>query len=303
MMSNKDHPGMRPRPDPRGKAFLAFAASCLCPGLGHAMAGYYRRAVIMFLTTLLFLAAFIVTLTVPRYVTALPLLFPLALLAQFSQLLDAADCGINSRTVMFPDKYARYIVGCAMLAFALAGLSAEITFLQDYFVDLDSTPTSDMTPAILTTDSFLERRNAPFTRWDIVVLNSPVPPYSEMIARVVGLPGEKIEITGDGLTIDDRLTPLPPGVDRYLPMDTGHAILDSPSPGTAANGCWGKPITLAPNEYFLLGDNSPVANDARFWPSIYGHQPGAMPRNQIIARVVAITWPTSRWCAFPSPVD
>jgi hypothetical protein len=69
-------------------------------------------------------------------------------------------------------------------------------------------------------------------------------------------------------------------------------------PLAAANGCWGKPITLGSDEYFLLGDNTAISDDARFWPSIDDRQPGATPRSHIFGRVVAIVWPPQRWEVF-----
>ena len=60
-------------------------------------------------------------------------------------------------------------------------------------------------------------------------------------------------------------------------------------------------MVLGPDEYFILGDNSPVAADSRYWRKpVPGHQPGALPAGRIVGRVTAIYWPPSRWRLFDS---
>jgi signal peptidase I len=47
-----------------------------------------------------------------------------------------------------------------------------------------------------------------------------------------------------------------------------------------------KPITIPPNEYFLMGDNRGGSYDSRFW--------GPIPRDWIIGKVFATLWPPDR---------
>jgi len=183
---------------------------------------------------------------------------------------------------------------------ALIWQHAAYDYLRNNYFEICYSPTGSMSPTVNTTDVFLERRNWPFARWDIVVIKNPYYPREEyqVFKRVVGLPGDTVEITGDGLLINGTLTPLPSGIAPYVPMDNRNQWLTAPDPVNAGNGCWGNPIHLATDEYFLLGDNSEHSGDARFWPSINGHQPGALPRDQIGGRVVAILWPPERWRIF-----
>jgi len=59
-------------------------------------------------------------------------------------------------------------------------------------------------------------------------------------------------------------------------------------------GGTGHPITLGPDEYYLLGDNSPASLDSRWFHPLPNHQPGALPRNQIQGPLTAIYWPPHR---------
>lgn len=46
---------------------------------------------------------------------------------------------------------------------------------------------------------------------------------------------------------------------------------------------------LGPGEYFVLGDNSPRANDSRLWPQ------SGLPQHDLVGRAVMICWPAARW--------
>jgi hypothetical protein len=91
---------------------------------------------------------------------------------------------------------------------------------------------------------------------------------------------------------------LPPEVGPYIPTDRYEQLLADALPFSAATGCWGNPITLGSDEYYVLGDNSPISGDSRYFPSVGVHQPGAIPRDYITGRVVARIWPPSRWRIF-----
>jgi signal peptidase I len=295
-MALKNHPSLQA--ETGGKGFLAYAASAFCPGLGHLFAGYYLRAAVVFPLTLGLAAGFVLSLTNPKFITALPIFFPLFALIQFAQMVDAAYCAKRSDNSMLGDKSIRYIVGVIFFALAYFTQDSGMKNLQNNYIQICGYQVDNMVPAIQTGDYFLNQRKAPYGRWDIVLVTSPDPQYQLITDRIVGLPGDKIEITGDGLLINDKLAPLPDGVDRYLPVDADLNILNGPSP-SAGPGCWGNPITLGPGEYYLLGDNSPVASDSRTWPSIDGGTPGAVPHEQILGRVSAILYPTNHWRTFP----
>ncbi len=47
-----------------------------------------------------------------------------------------------------------------------------------------------------------------------------------------------------------------------------------------------KPITIPPNEYFMMGDNRGLSDDSRFW--------GPVPRSWIIGEAFFTYWPPDR---------
>ena len=84
-------------------------------------------------------------------------------------------------------------------------------------------------------------------RMDIVAFHAKDGETKTYVKRVVGLPGETVQIRGGVLYINGKECP--------LPESAGELSL----PGLAENG-----VTLAENEYFVLGDYSDTSEDSRF---------------------------------------
>lgn len=90
------------------------------------------------------------------------------------------------------------------------------------------------------------------------------------VKRIVGLPGEKVEIKGGGVYINNL--PLP---ENYL--------------AEQPNYVWG-PQTIPPNSYLVLGDNRNQSYDGHYW--------GFISRDRLVGRAVMRFWPPQRWDRF-----
>lgn len=93
-------------------------------------------------------------------------------------------------------------------------------------------------------------------------------PESDLIKRIVGLPGETITIEDNQVFIDDR-----PLDEPYLP------------PNVRMNDFG--PVTIAVDSYFVMGDNRGSSNDSRRF--------GAIEGGRIVGRAFSVVWPPSRW--------
>ena len=111
-------------------------------------------------------------------------------------------------------------------------------------------------------------------RFDIVIFPGPEEngehPY--YIKRVIGLPGENVQIKNGVVYIDgEELTEDVYGIT---------ACIDEP-------GIAREPLTLGEDEYFCLGDNRPVSYDSRY------EEVGPVERSEIIGKVWIRIWPIS----------
>ena len=101
-------------------------------------------------------------------------------------------------------------------------------------------------------------------RYDIVVIRHPRHPGQSMIKRIIGLPGEKIEITDSGIRINGvRLA--------------GSRKIPQGNPGS---------IRIPADHYFVLGDNFRDSLDSRAF--------GPVPSSWIRGKAVFRYWPFSR---------
>jgi signal peptidase I len=107
-----------------------------------------------------------------------------------------------------------------------------------------------------------------FVHWLSEAFGIAHPENEDFIKRVIGLPGEVVEIRGGRLLVDGKRVPEP-----YLtgPPDTR----DYP------------PTTVPAGSLFVLGDNRLNSNDSRFGL-------GFVPIDKVIGRAFVIMWPPSR---------
>jgi len=118
-------------------------------------------------------------------------------------------------------------------------------------------------------------------RGETVVFRYPKDPSEFFIKRVIGLPGETVEVSGGLVTIYNDEHPNGLALDEtvYLPE------------GTVTSGT--KKVTLGAGEYFVLGDHRDASSDSRVW--------GVLPRADIIGRVWLRGLPLDRIGTFEIP--
>lgn len=112
-------------------------------------------------------------------------------------------------------------------------------------------------------------RFEPIERGDVVVFWYPLDRSKSFIKRVVGLPGEAIEIRSGHLCVDGKELQEP-----YVPA----SYLDDLS----------YPARVIPSsEYFVMGDHRDSSNDSRVF--------GPVPRQYIYGKAVFAYWPVDRF--------
>jgi signal peptidase I len=105
-------------------------------------------------------------------------------------------------------------------------------------------------------------------RGDTVVFWFPGDPSKSYIKRVIGMPGDRVEVRGGSVVVNG--TPLE---EDYVPQE----YRDQSEM---------RPTTVGADEYFVLGDHRSSSNDSRTW--------GMVPRRYIYGKAVFIYWPLEK---------
>ena len=145
-------------------------------------------------------------------------------------------------------------------------------------------PTESMTPTILVGDHFFLDKvafpgNYPsavqkylpertIERGDIVALWSPNAPQIRLVKRVIGLPGETLEVRHREVYINGNK------------LDEPYAVHIDPREIERRDNFG--PVTIPEDAFFVMGDNRDNSNDSRFW--------GFAPRQSLIGKPLFIYW-------------
>lgn len=111
-------------------------------------------------------------------------------------------------------------------------------------------------------------------RGDVIVFRYPPAPEQEpYIKRIMGLPGDRVNISGGKVTINGQLLEEP-----YLNVTTNQG------------GEW----LVPPDSLFVMGDNRNSSSDSRAW--------GMVPFENVIGKALVVYWPPGKWglLSFPS---
>lgn len=111
-------------------------------------------------------------------------------------------------------------------------------------------------------------------RQEPIVFRSPQKAGLYLIKRVIGLPGETVRIEHSRVIISDTAHPEGFVLDESAYLAASVVTTDM------------KPLTLGPDQYFVLGDNRMNSLDSRVF--------GPVDRGLIVGRVLFRAWPITR---------
>jgi signal peptidase I len=163
-------------------------------------------------------------------------------------------------------------------------------FIRTWVVQAFKIPTGSMENNLLVGDHLLvdkfafaptltgfERTFLPIShikRGDVIVFKYPVEPDRDFIKRVIGLPGETLEVKRKVVYINGKplnepyvhfIRPLSPERTESLDVREDYG-----------------PVTVPPDQYFMMGDNRDNSADSRFW--------GFLPADYIKGKALMIYW-------------
>ena len=111
-------------------------------------------------------------------------------------------------------------------------------------------------------------------RFDIIVFPFQFQDNTYYIKRIIGLPGETVQIMDDGSIYING---------EKLEENYGMEVIKPETIGRAA-----EPIELGDDEYFVMGDNRNGSTDSRH------SGVGSVHRDCLLGRAVAVIWPLDR---------
>lgn len=103
-------------------------------------------------------------------------------------------------------------------------------------------------------------------RGDIIIFHYPLNPKEEYIKRVIGLPGDEVEIKNNAVYVNGQLLD-----ESYLKITTDYA------------GTWRVPES----RLFVLGDNRNNSSDSHDW--------GTVPMDYVVGKAILVYWPPPSW--------
>jgi len=116
----------------------------------------------------------------------------------------------------------------------------------------------------------------PIRRGDIVVFKYPEEPDRDFIKRVIGLPGETVELRNKKVYINGK--PIDePYVHFLTPPSSDYQEVTS----SDVRERYG-PVTVPDDRYFVMGDNRDNSQDSRYW--------GYLPRSYVKGKALLIYW-------------
>ena len=104
-------------------------------------------------------------------------------------------------------------------------------------------------------------------RGDVIVLQEPDDPGTDLIKRIIGLPGDTVKWDGTNVWVDGTKLNEP-----YI---------------TKASNYNANTVMLGSNQYFVMGDNRPNSKDSRSF--------GIVPKDYIVGKAMLVDWPLSQW--------
>ena len=133
-------------------------------------------------------------------------------------------------------------------------------FVRTWVFQAFKIPTGSMEPNLLIGDHLIvnKMRFAPIRRGDVVVFKFPKDPERDFVKRVIGLPGDRIELRRKKVYVNGQ------------PIEEPYAHFVDPlssDPSAHVDDVREEygPVNVPADQFFMMGDNRDNSEDSRYW--------------------------------------
>ncbi len=245
----------------RRRPWLAAIANLAVAPVGHVYAGAPLRGVLLYLASgTLVAGAYLASIRVSSAAALVALLLVIAA-GYFALVVDGLIVARRANPYRLRS-YNRWYVYVS-LAIVLASAQELARPMLRSAVQAFKIPSRSMIPTLLIGDHVLADMRAyhdrPPDRGEMIVFDYPVDPAKVFMKRVIGLPGETIEIRDKAVFIDGS------------PLDEPYvAHVEGANPSTLSPRDNFGPLEIPTGSYFVMGDNRDRSYDSRFWGPVAG---------------------------------
>jgi signal peptidase I len=162
--------------------------------------------------------------------------------------------------------------------FFVQGASMEPNFQNGQYLIVNEFGFKKTTVAVSDLKLFSVGAFRNIARQTVVVFRYPKNPDTFFIKRIIGLPGEKIEVKNGSYKIFNKENP-----DGFSPDESAYLAKGVKTTGDQV-------VILKDNEYFVMGDNRAFSSDSRAW--------GPVTDDNIIGEVLLRAWPLNEMAVF-----
>jgi signal peptidase I len=251
----------------RRSPLAALVLSLLTPGLGQLYNGQIKKATILYfggLSVIVALALSELFLTFRGMVFSLVIIVGFFIFSMVNALYNAARIK-EIQTKRFNRWYV-YLIVVSVGSWVVSPLIKSVIPVKAYKI-----PAGSMEPALLVGDHIVVNKkmyeDKQPARNDIVVFPYPEDRSKDFIKRVIGTPGDKIQIQDRQMLLNGQL------------FDDKHGHHDEKIVNLKRS--FG-PVVVPKDHYFVLGDNRDHSFDSRFW--------GFVPFSDLKGKALYIYW-------------
>jgi signal peptidase I len=137
-----------------------------------------------------------------------------------------------------------------------------VLLLISVFVGFSVVPSTSMVPTLQVNDELIFLKHTTYQRGDIVLFHYPLAPKEIYVKRLIGLPGDTVEIVNGQVLVNGK----------------AYKVKTASSPDY-----YYAKTTVPPGDFFMMGDNRNNSNDSHVW--------GFLPQKNVIGRAVLILLP------------